>query len=190
VRCAISVPTFLLPVGCAAEPRHCSEIRTNTLRMGWGRVADRPTEATVGVAIPVFPFHTTIVSVRSASDRLEPLRVDALAACSYRRGRDGENPRPQFVSVHFLRKYELTSISLRGARRWIPILPRRHRRRTRSRGGGPTPTWPGCASPISWTGFPSPKVGRAANCGRRSAPRSSAPGVRNNPAKPNRAGPP
>ena len=30
--------------------------------------------------------------------------------------------------------------------------------------------------------FPSPKVGRAAKCGRRSTPRSSAPGVRNNPA--------
>jgi hypothetical protein len=46
VRSAISAPTFLLPVGCTAEPRHCSQLPTNLLQIDWGYVSDPPTEAT------------------------------------------------------------------------------------------------------------------------------------------------
>ena len=71
--------------------------------------------------------------------------------------------------------------SLRGPRRSIPLRPLRNRaRRTRPSGGWLTPTWPGCASPISLRSFPSTKVGRAAKSGTRSTPSSSAPGVGSN----------
>ena len=62
---------------------HSSGMATSRARLGVWRRVDRANRSTSHVKRT--RTKTTVVSIRSASDRLEALRVDALVDCSYRR---------------------------------------------------------------------------------------------------------